>query len=216
MMTLTKNSNNIMNNKDLRKIIEEKISTFKNKNDNEVSSQLYKLKERLSAEIDSKIDSLIKKQNLIKKSFANRKHLLKYKENFFTNVQFRNLLSAPFIYGMFFPALFLDICLEIYHQICFRLYKIPLVKRKDYIIFDRTHLAYLNIYEKFNCLYCSYFNGLIAYATEIAGRTERYWCPIKHAQRLKQTHSQYTHFVEYLDAESYRENLENIRCFDKK
>ena len=56
----------------------------------------------------------------------------------------------------------------------------------------------------------------MAYATEIAGRTERYWCPIKHAKRLKQPHSQYGNFVEYLDAKSYRKNLENLRCFDKK
>lgn len=202
--------------KDLKKLIENRFSKFKNKNRHEQFSQLYKLKERLSAEIDSKLDILIEKQNLIKESFTRKKYLKRYKETFFTNIQFINLLSAPFIYSMIFPAILFDIWLEIYHHICFRLYKIPIVKRSEYIIFDRVHLAYLNFYEKFNCLYCSYFNGLVAYASEIAGRTERYWCPIKHAKRLKQSHSQYSTFVEYLDAESYRKNLDNIRCFDKK
>ncbi len=205
-----------MTNKDFKKIIEQKISAFKNRNSSEQFSQLYKLKERFSREVDSKIDSLFKKQNLIKESFKRKMQLSRYRESFFTKIQFRNLISAPFIYGMFFPAIFLDVSLEIYHHICFRLYKIPLVKRSDYIVFDRVHLAYLNSFEKINCVYCSYFNGLIAYASEIAGRTERYWCPIKHAKRLKQHHSQYSEFVEYLDGESYRKNLENLRCFDKK
>jgi len=40
----------------------------------------------------------------------------------------RYLLSAPFIYGMIVPALIWNLGLEIYHQICFRLYGIPLVK----------------------------------------------------------------------------------------
>ncbi len=203
-------------NKDFKKIIEDKISEFKNKDNNEQFSQLYKLKERLSAEIDRKIDILLEKQNLVKESFKKKNYLKKYRENFFSNIHLRNLLSVPFIYGMIFPAILFDIWLEVYHHICFRLYKIPIVKRSDYIIFDRVHLAYLNSFEKFNCFYCSYFNGLMAYATEIAGRTERYWCPIKHAKRLEQPHSQYSNFVEYLDAESYRKNLENIRCFDKK
>lgn len=33
--------------------------------------------------------------------------------------------------------------------------------------------------EKVNCVYCSYFNGLMSYLREIAGRTEQYWCPIR-------------------------------------
>jgi hypothetical protein len=43
------------------------------------------------------------------------------------------------------------------------------------MIFDRTHLAYLNLVEKINCAYCSYGNGLAAYLREIAARTEQYW-----------------------------------------
>ena len=98
-----------------------------------------------------------------------------------------------------------------YQFICFPAYGIPKVRRRDYIALDRHKLAYLNSMEKFNCAYCSYVNGLLAYVSEIAGRTEQYWCPIKHALRLKTTHSRYQHFIDYGDAEGYRRRIEEIR-----
>ncbi|PIV52133.1 hypothetical protein COX67_03305 [Candidatus Falkowbacteria bacterium CG_4_10_14_0_2_um_filter_36_22] len=48
---------------------------------------------------------------------------------------------------------------------------------------------------------------------EIAGRTERYWCPIKYANNLKEHHSQYSKFVDYLDAKNYRGKLGELRDF---
>ncbi len=45
------------------------------------------------------------------------------------------------------------------------------VRRADYIVMDRWQLRYLNAMEIFHCAYCEYANGLIAYATEIAART---------------------------------------------
>lgn len=116
----------------------------------------------------------------------------KYQEKFrvptlkyINRVNIRNILSIPFIYGMIVPAIFLDICLFVYQQTALRLYGIPLVKRSDYIVYDRKHLSYLNALQKINCLYCSYVNGLFSYAVEVAGRTEKYWCPIKAARRKK-------------------------------
>ena len=117
---------------------------------------------------------------------------------------------------MVIPAFFMHFGLEIYHQICFRLYNIPRCKPKEYFFFDRTHLAYLNWFEKFNCLYCSYFNGLVAYTKEVAGRTERFWCPIKHAKKMKYPHQEYGNFVEYLDGKELRKNWEDLRCFKDK
>lgn len=125
------------------------------------------------------------------------------------------LLSAPFIYICFIPAVFLDLSISIYQRVCFPIYKIPRVKRADYIIFDRHHLAYLNAIEKVNCAYCSYVNGLIGYAQEIAGRTEQYWCPIKHATKANTTHKRYQHFFDYGDADRYNKELSDIRkAFD--
>jgi hypothetical protein len=122
-----------------------------------------------------------------------------------------NLLTAPIIYGMLFPMLLLDACISLYQAICFPIYKIPSVKRGDYIIFDRHHLSYLNWAEKSHCMYCTYANGLLAYATEIIARTEQYFCPIKHARKMLGRHARYASFVEYGDAEDYQTKLEKFR-----
>ncbi len=126
-------------------------------------------------------------------------------------MSFRQIISAPFIYGMIIPAIFFHICLEIYHQICFRLYKIKLSKPAEHFVFDRGRLSYLNWLEKLNCLYCSYFNGLMSYAREISGKTERYWCPIKHAQMIKDPHGEYGKFCDYLDGKEFRKNWKKLR-----
>lgn len=83
--------------------------------------------------------------------------------------------------------------------------------RGDYFVYDRDLLAYLNIIEKLNCTYCSYANGLAAYVKEIVGRTEQYWCPIKHACRILHAHPHYRDFVDFGDAEAYRRELEGLR-----
>ena len=123
----------------------------------------------------------------------------------------RHLLSAPFIYSMIVPFAFLDLMLWMYQAVCFRLYGIPRVKRGDYLVVDRHLLGYLNPLEKLNCLYCSYANGLAAYAREITARTEQYWCPIKHARRVAAPHDYYDRFMPYGDADNLRENWENLR-----
>jgi hypothetical protein len=102
----------------------------------------------------------------------------------------------PFIYGMIVPAIVWNLGLEIYHQICFRLYGIPLVDAEKYFIYDRQLMSYLNWWEKINCYYCSYVNNLISYSSEIGGRTERYWCPIKYFRRVNNAHSQYPKFID--------------------
>lgn len=122
-----------------------------------------------------------------------------------------NILTAPIIYATVFPMLLLDLGITLYQTICFPCYGIPRVRRRDYLVFDRTHLAYLNWIEKINCAYCSYGNGLAAYFTEIAGRTEKYWCPIKNARRMMRTHPYYDNFVDFGDAESYHKELANLR-----
>lgn len=117
--------------------------------------------------------------------------------------QIRHLVSAPFIYMMIVPFIFLDIGLEIYHRVCFTLYGIPKVKRSNYILIDRHKLAYLNFMQKINCVYCGYGNGLMAYGKEIAGRTEKYWCPIKHAKEIPDPHSLYEDFFDYADGDGF-------------
>lgn len=103
---------------------------------------------------------------------------MKYKET--PNRKFQYLISAPFIYGMIFPLVFLDISIEIYQNICFRLYGIDLVKRSNYIRIDRHKLSKLNKWEKLNCVYCGYGNGMLPFATAVAAETEKFWCGIRH------------------------------------
>ena len=86
-----------------------------------------------------------------------------------------------------------------------------IVRRKDCFVYDRAHLGYLNIIEKFNCAYCSYGNGVAAYFREIIDRTEQYWCPIKHARRALHAHPYYHGFADFGDAEAYRRELESLR-----
>lgn len=122
-----------------------------------------------------------------------------------------HILTAPLIYAMIFPALIADLCLSLYQSVCFPIYGIPKVSRKDHIILDRHYLRYLNHIERLNCDYCSYFNGLASYMSEIAARTEQYWCPIKHASGKARPHSRYQHFCDYGDAEAYRSRLADLR-----
>lgn len=102
------------------------------------------------------------------------------------------------------PIVFLDIFCTLYQLICFPAYKIPLVKRKKYLSLDRKKLSYLNFVQKLNCLYCDYANGVLAYATEIAGRTEWYWCPIKHPDNALRAHDYYEKFIDYGEGEDFK------------
>lgn len=138
---------------------------------------------------------------------AIKKGLLHY----IVGARFLVLITAPVIYSPIVPFMLLDLFTTIYQHVCFVVYGIPRVKRKDYVIFDRRYLAYLNFIEKINCAYCSYANGVVAYVREVGSRTEQYWCPIKHARRLLGAHPRYAHFVAYGDAQGYRDELEALR-----
>lgn len=117
------------------------------------------------------------------------------------------VLTAPVIYSLIIPFVLLDLFVSAFQAICFPIYKIPKVRRRDYLVFDRHHLAYLNVIEKVNCAYCSYGNGVIAFAREVAARTEVYWCPIKHARRVLGPHPHYVGFADFGDAEGFREKI---------
>lgn len=121
------------------------------------------------------------------------------------------LITAPLIYICIVPLSLLDLTLSAYQAVCFPIYRIPKVRHRDYMKIDRNKLRYLNALEGLNCTYCSYANGLLAYAVEIAGRTEQHWCPIKHARRMQHAHDRYSHFLPYGDASAYREQIDKVR-----
>jgi len=117
------------------------------------------------------------------------------------------VVTAPVIYALIVPLVLLDLSVMFYQAVCFPAYGIAKVRRKDYLVFDRQHLAYLNALEKLNCAYCSYANQLLAFVHEVAARTEQHWCPIKHARRLIGAHAYYAEFVDYGDADAYRSEI---------
>jgi len=138
------------------------------------------------------------------------------------NTRLLVILSSPLIYACVLPFLLLDGAVAIYQLVCFRsccsTARLPSIslsaspstgfprfRRKDYLVFDRGRLAYLNTIERVGCIYCSYANGLLGFVTEIAARSEQYFCPIKHARPLVGMHSRYAKFLPYGDARAYRE-----------
>lgn len=182
----------------------------------EMIEEIDKMKLKLSEEIEkqeSHISYEIKNGYVTfeKEILAKQKENMKNLVSWFREVPLLHLLSSPLIYAMIIPAVLLDIVLFVYQQVIFRIYKFKFVKRSEYMIFDHQYLGYLNPIEKFNCLYCSYFNGLMLYATAIAGRTELYFCPIKHAKKIVAEHQYYEEFLSYGDEENYQEKLKDLR-----
>ena len=122
-----------------------------------------------------------------------------------------SLLTAPIIYSLLLPLVLLDLWVTLYQSICFPIYGMARVPRRRYFAIDRHKLAYLNGIEKVHCSFCSYANGLIAYVREVSGRTEQYWCPIKHARAIPAPHQRYPLFLDYGDAHGYRKELRALR-----
>lgn len=130
---------------------------------------------------------------------------------FLRESSFGALVSAIPTYLLVIVFVLLDVFIALYQHACFRIWDIPRVRRADYISIDRHSLGYLNAVQKLNCIYCGYANGLIALVREVASRTEQYWCPIKHAIRVKGAHPRYRHFSEFGDAKDFLERLESLR-----
>ena len=146
------------------------------------------------------------KKILFEKSVLDHhKELRKTIFRFLREASLLNVLTAPVIYAMVVPIALADVCVTVYQLICFPVYGIKKVPRSDFVVIDRHHLEYLNFIEKFNCAYCGYANGVAGYLREVAARTEQYWCPIKHARRVRKPHSLYQGFEEFGDADGYRE-----------
>jgi hypothetical protein len=182
----------------------------------EIVSQIKSLEDELMGEFRKKQDEFFytledKKvkfqESVIKEGRSKIVSSIKYLSSFPVLVIF----TIPFIWSMMIPALLADIFVTIFQVVCFPIYKIPKVKRSDYVTMDRYNLFYLDRVEKINCLYCEYFNGVISYIREVAARTEQFWCPIKHSKPQKDMHSRYDKFFDFGDFETYRKELNERR-----
>jgi len=175
----------------------------------ELLARMHRLENELEEEIDRRRAAFkytIKQRRVVFEQGVQQRHAAVRQKlaSYLAGARPMVVLTAPIIYSMIIPFVILDVFITVYQAICFPIYQIEKARRSDYIIFDRSQLSYLNGIEKLNCLYCSYGNGLLAYAREIAGRTEKHWCPIKHAKRMEGMHAHYPEFVEYGDAEAFQ------------
>ena len=183
----------------------------------DIEAMKVKLREEI-AEQESHISYEIKngyvqfEKDVLEKQKENMKNLLAY----FRDIPLLHLLSSPLIYAMVIPAVIFDVLLFIYQQVIFRIYKFKRIKRSDYILYDHQYLGYLNPIEKLNCMYCSYFNGLMQYASAIAARTEFYFCPIKHAKKVAYKHEYYDQYLEYGEEENFQNKLIELRNKDEE
>ncbi len=179
---------------------------------NDLLARIQTLQEGVEEEYRKAREELQEKQAQLAEEFLRQQK--RYKIGLFRFLLRSNLLdiiTAPVIYIGWVPFLLMDLFVTVYQIICFPVYRIPKVKRSDYLVFDREDLPYLNLIEKFNCFYCSYGNGVAAYTREVASRTEQYWCPIKHARRIKAAHERYPRFFDHGDAEAFRQGLNRLR-----
>lgn len=183
-----------------------------NRNIDELLARIHALQDELEEEYRKTRDEWAQKKLELAEEFLRQQR--RYKIGLFRFLlrsRVLVVLTAPLIYAGWIPFLLMDLFVTLYQTICFPIYRIPRVRRADYLVFDRQDLPYLNLIEKFNCLYCSYGNGIAAYTREVAARTEQYWCPIKHARRVREAHDYYPEFADYGDAEAFQQGLERLR-----
>jgi hypothetical protein len=100
------------------------------------------------------------------------------------------ILAAISCYICIFAFIVMDIFVTQFQFFYFGIFKIPKIKRSDYIVIDRHLLKKLNFFQKLNCVYCGYANGLVGYCKAVVNQMELYSCAIKH---LRQPQSQEHH-----------------------
>ena len=140
----------------------------------ELLARIQTLQEELEAEYRERREELARKRLELADNFLRQQR--RYKIGLFRYLRRTRLLVAltsPVIYLGWIPFLLMDLFVTVYQAICFPVYRIPKVRRSDYMVFDRSELPYLNLIEKFNCFYCSYGNGVAAYTRAVAARTEQ-------------------------------------------
>ena len=183
---------------------------------NKTIPRLVELKEGVNKIFDEEIEKLLGKDGFVRRIKVPKVNIKLWRhknKRIKIPINWKYLLSTPFIYGMIFPSVIFHVGIEIYQQVCFRIYGIPTVSPKDYFVYNRQLFNMLNYWEKVNCKYCSYVNNLIRYSMEIGGRTERYWCPIKYYRKIDGPHSQYEKFIDEDDSEEQIQKREELRDF---
>lgn len=122
-----------------------------------------------------------------------------------------SLVVAPVLYAFIIPLILLDLMTNLYQRVCFPIWGIRRLPRADFVRMDRVYLSYLNGIQKLNCVFCSYATGVLSWVREVASITEQFWCPIKHALRVKSPHRRYGRFLDYGDTQDLEQRMEDLR-----
>ena len=102
---------------------------------------------------------------------------------------FLDIVATISTYICLIPLILLDVFVWQFQNVYFRVMEIPLLDRRKYVILDRYKLEKLSIWQKINCLYCEYANGIVGYVKAVVNQMELYSCAIKHAHHpLGQEH----------------------------
>jgi hypothetical protein len=110
--------------------------------ESEIEAELTKRREELRFRLENR--RIVFEQEVLRVHRAIKVRATRY----FIDANPLIVLSAPVIYSLIVPIALADVWVMAYQAICFPIYKIPMVSRRDYLVFDRHHLAYLNIIEK--------------------------------------------------------------------
>jgi hypothetical protein len=98
-------------------------------------------------------------------------------------------IGGVVIYSMIIPLIIIDVWATIYQFVYFNVMGIPMIKKSDHISFERWDLDKLNLWQKINCVYCEYANGILAWVKAVGVQTEIYSCAIKHTHlKIPKTH----------------------------
>ncbi|RYH12193.1 hypothetical protein [Tropicimonas sp. IMCC6043] len=182
----------------------------------QLSERIHELQAALEAELEEKRSvfrygfdrrKVVFEEEVLARHRAARETLT----SFLARTRLLVVVTAPLIYVLIVPLVLLDLFVSLYQAVCFPVYGIAKVRRRDHIVIDRHHLAYLNALQKLNCVYCGYANGLIGFVREVAARTEAHWCPIKHASRTADPHSAYVRFSDFGDEQSFQKRTQAQR-----
>jgi hypothetical protein len=87
-------------------------------------------KEEIQKAFNKQIEQLIEQNGYLKRIEVPKKYIQLWEYHNIRvkiPINWRYVVSIPFIYGMFFPAIIFHIGIEIYQQACFRLNGIPLL-----------------------------------------------------------------------------------------
>jgi len=132
----------------------------------------------------------------------------------------KHIIIIPLMWLMFIPFLIFDLSILIYQQTVFRILKIELVKRSEYVRIDRHRIKSLNIIHKVNCVYCGYANGLLQFIVEIVARTEKYWCGIQHEKvkgfKAPKHHETFSKYNDKKDLDKKYPSYKQIKKQNKK